>query len=90
MSFQGYQGELDSQEGHGTLREEKGVQMMQLSQVQLAQIVCSAVSRAQIQHMQQTCSNCRKSCDVKLAFIQQVQPPTMFDIPAFEDDSAAS
>ena len=64
--------------------------MMQLSQVQLAQIVCSTVSRAQIQHMQQTSSNCSKSRDIKLDVIQQVQPPTMFDIPVFEDDSAAS
>ena len=57
MSFQGYQGEINPQVGYGIPEEEEGTQMMQLSQVQLAQIVSSAVSQVLTQHMQQTDSN---------------------------------
>ena len=57
MSFQGYQGEVNPQVGHEIPGVEEGAQMMQLTQVQLAQIGTSAVSQALAQHMQQTASN---------------------------------
>ena len=54
MSFQGYQGDMNSQVGHEISGAEEGAQMMQLIQVQLAQIVSSAVSQAlTTQHVQQ-------------------------------------
>ena len=59
MSFQGYQGEMDPQVGHEIPGAEEGAQIMQLTQVQLAQIVInsSAVSQVLTQHMQQTARN---------------------------------
>ena len=75
-ALQGYQGEVNPQVEHEIPGEEEGTQMMQLSQVQLAQIVSSAVSQALTQQMQQ--------------IVQQVQSPTKFETPAFERDSAAS
>ena len=46
MSFRGYQGEANPQVEHKVPGAEKGAQMMQLAQVQLAQIVSSAGSQA--------------------------------------------
>ena len=57
MSFQGYQEEVSLQVGHEIPGAEEGVQMMQLTQVQLAQIVSSAVSQALTQHVRQTANN---------------------------------
>ena len=60
MSFQGYQGEVNPQawdEIHFIPGAEEGAQMMQLTQVQLAQIVSSTVNHALTQHAQQTASN---------------------------------
>ena len=46
MSFQGYHGEVSPQVGNEIPGAEGGGQMMQLTQVQLAQIISSAVSQA--------------------------------------------
>ena len=51
MSFQGYQGEVNTQVGHEISGTEEEAQMMQLTQTQLAQIVSSAVSQALTQHV---------------------------------------
>ena len=57
MSFQGYQGKVNPQVGHEIPGAEKRGQMMRLTQIQLAQIVSSAVSQALTQHVQQKASN---------------------------------
>ena len=90
MSSQGYQGEVNSQVGHEILGAEEETQMMHLTQkVQLAQIVSSAVSQALTQHMQQEASNPPLAAAASTDAVQQVQPPTKFEKPAFEGDSAA-
>ena len=90
MSFQGYQGEVNNQVGHEILGAEEGAQMMQLTQVQLARIVSSAVSQALTQHVQQIANNPTIAATASSAAVQQVQTPIMFDVPVFEGDSAAS
>ena len=57
MSFHGYQGEVNPQVRHEIPGAEEGGQMVQLTQVQLAQIVSSVVSQALTHHMQQEASN---------------------------------
>ena len=57
MSSQGYHEEVDPQVEHEIPGAEEGVQIMQLSWVQLAQIASSAVSQALAHHIQQTGSN---------------------------------
>ena len=64
--------------------------MRQLTQVQLAQIVGSAVSRALTQHVQQTASNPPLAAATSTSVVQQVQSPIKCDVPVFEGDSAAS
>ena len=63
--------------------------MMQLTQVQLAQIVGSAMSQALTQYMQQTANNPPIAAAASTA-VQQVQTPIKFDVPVFKGDSAAS
>ena len=48
---------MNPQVGHGILGAEEGAQMMRLTQVQLVQIVSSAVSQVLAQHVQQAASN---------------------------------
>ena len=90
MSFQGYQGEVNPQVGHEVPGEEQGAQMMQLTQVQLAQIISSAVSQVLTQHVQQTVSNPPQVAVASTAGVQQVQSPIKFDVPVFEGNSAAT
>ena len=45
MSLCGYQGELNPQVGHEVPGAEEGAYMMQLKQLQLVQIISSAVSQ---------------------------------------------
>ena len=56
MSFQGNQGEVDRLVGvgHEILGADGGAQVMQLMQLQIAQIVSNAVSQALTHQMQQT------------------------------------
>ena len=78
---------MNPQVGHELLGEEEGAQMMQLSQVQLAQVVSSAVSQSLTQHMQHTGSNPPLAAVASSAAAQQVQSPTTFEILALEGDS---
>ena len=45
MSFQGHQGEVDPQVGHKIPGADGGAQVVQLTQMQIAQIVSNAVSQ---------------------------------------------
>ena len=83
MSFQGNQGEVNPQVGHEMPGAEEGAQIMQLTQLQLAQIVSSAVSQALTQHMQHIASNPPLAGAASTAAVQQVQPPIKFGITAF-------
>ena len=64
--------------------------MMQFIQLQLTQIVRSAVSQALAQHVQQSASNPPLSAAESTATVQQVQSPIKFDVPVLEGDSSAS
>ena len=87
MFFQGYQGEVNPRVGHQIPGAEEGTHMMQLTQVQLAQIFSSAVSQALTQHAQQTASNPPQAAAASTAVVQQVQSPIKFDVPVFEGDN---
>ena len=78
MSFQGNQGEVDPLVGvgHEIPGEDDGAQLVQLTQIQISQIVSNAVSQA-LTHQTLTAA-------------QQFQTPIKFDVPAFEGDSTAS
>ena len=78
MSAQGTQGEVDPLVGvgHEIPRANDGAQMIQLTQVEIAQIVSNAVSQALTHQM--------------LTAAQQFQTPIKFDVPAFKGDSTAS
>ena len=86
MTFQGYQGEVNPQVGHEIPGAEQGAQMMQLTQIQLAQIISSAVSQALTQHVQQI----SLAAAASTAAVQQVQSAIKFDVPVFEGNSPAS
>ena len=88
MSFQGYQEEVNPQVRHEIPGVEERAQMMQLTQVRLAQIVNSAVSQAKTQHVQQTV-NPAIAAAASIAAVQQVQTAIKSDVPVFEDDSVA-
>ena len=53
MSFQGTRGEVDSQVGHEIPEADDGAQVVQLTQIQIAQIVSNAVSQALTHQIQQ-------------------------------------
>ena len=78
MSFQGNQGEIDPLVGveHEIPGADDSAQVVQLTQIQIAQIVSNAV--------------CQALTDQMLTAIQQFQTPIKFDVPAFEGDSTAS
>ena len=83
---------MEFQVGHGIPGAEKGAQVMQLTKLQLAQIVSSAVSQALTQHLQHIASNSplRIAAEAITAAVQQVQAPTKFEMAAFEGNSAES
>ena len=54
MSFLGYPREVNPQVGNDILEAEEGAQMIQLTQLQLAQIVSSAMGQALTQRVHQT------------------------------------
>ena len=91
MSFQGYQGEVNPQVGHEIQGKKRGAQMMQLTQVQLAQIVgngCeSGTNPTCVADSEQPTNS---SCSKYHAVVQQVQAPIKFGVPVFESDTAAS
>ena len=78
------------QVGHDIPGAGKGAQIMQLTKLQLAQIVSSAVSQALTQHLQHIASNSLLAAEAITAAVQQVQLPTKFEMAAFEGNSAAS
>ena len=53
MPLQSYQGEVNPQVGHEILGAEEGAKIMQLAQLQLAQILSNAVIQALTQHVEQ-------------------------------------
>ena len=75
MSFQGNQGEVDPLVGVGHVipGADDGAQVVQLTQIQIAQVVSNAVSQALTHQM--------------LTAAQHFQTPIKFDVPAFERDS---
>ena len=76
MAFQGNQREVDSLVGHEIPGADDGAQVVQLTQIQIAQIVSNAVGQALTYQM--------------LTAAQQFQTPIKFDVPASEGDSTAS
>ena len=95
MSFQGNQGEVDPQVGHEIPRAEDGAQVVQLAQMQIAQIVSNAVSQAlthQMQHIGNSPPSATAANYVPQDTIvaQQFQTSRKSDVPAFEGDSTAS
>ena len=94
MSFQGNQSEVDPQVGHEIPGADDGTQVVQLTQMQVAQIVSNAVSQALTHRMQQIENNPPSATAAKYApqnttAAQQFQTSIKFDVPAFEGDSAA-
>ena len=78
MSAQGTQGEVDPLVGvgHEIPGANDGAQVIQSTQVEIAQMVSNAVSQVLTHQM--------------LTAAQQFQTPIKFDVPAFEGDSTAS
>ena len=97
MSFQGTQGEVDPLVGvgHEYPGANDGAQVVQLTQVQIAQIVSNAVSQA-LTHQIQQLGNSPPSATAanhvtqNTTAAQQFQTLIKFDVPAFEGDSTAS
>ena len=95
MSFQGNQGEVDPQVGHEIPGADDGAQVVQLTQMQIAQIVSNAVSQALTYQMQQI-ENSPPSATApnyvpqNTTAAQQVKTSIKFDVPAFAGDSTAS
>ena len=95
MSFQSNQGEVDSLIGHEIPGVDDGAQVVQLTQIQIAQIVSNAVSQA-LTHQMQQIGNSPPSATAanyvpqNATAAQQFQTPIKFDVPAFEGDSTAS
>ena len=97
MFFQGTQGEVDPLVGvgHEIPGANDGAQVVQLTQVQIAQIVSNAVSQAlthQIQQLENSPPSATAANHVtqNTTAAQQFQTPIKFDVPAFEGDSTAS
>ena len=95
MSFQGNQGEVDPQVWHEIPGADDGAQVVQLTQMQIAQIVSKAVSQA-LTHQMQQIGNSPPSATASnyvpqsTTAAQQFQTSINFDVPAFEGDSTAS
>ena len=94
MSSQGNQGEVDPQVGHEIPGADDGAQVVQLTQMQIAQIVSNAVSQALFHQMQQIENSLPSATAASYVpqnatAAQQFQISIKFDVPAFEDDSTA-
>ena len=97
MSAQGTQGEVDPLVGvgHEIPGANDGAQVIQLTQIEIAQIVSNAVSQALTRQIQQlgnslTSTTAANHVTQNTSAAQQFQPPIKFDVPAFEGDSTAS
>ena len=95
MSFQGNQGEVDPQIGHEIPGADDDAQVVQLTLMQIAQVVSKAVSQALTHQMQQV-GNSPPSATAanyvpqNTTAAKQVQTSIKFDVPVFEGDSTAS
>ena len=89
MSFQGNQGEVDSLVGHAIPGADDGAQVVQLAQIQIAQIVSNAVSQA-LNHQMQQKRNSSPSATAadhvmqNTTAAQHFQVSIKFDVSAFE------
>ena len=97
MSLQGNQGEVDSLVGvgHDIPGADDGAQVVQLTQIQIAQIVSNAVSQILTHQMQQIrnsppSATAANHVTQNTTAAQQFQTPIKFDVPSFEGNSAAS
>ena len=97
MSAQGTQEDVDSLVGvgHEIPGANDGAQVIQLTQVEIAQIVSNAVSQALTHQIQQLgnslpSTNAANRVTQNTTAAQQFRPPIKFDVPAFEGDSTAS
>ena len=97
MSFQGNQGEVDPLEGvgHEIPGTDDGAQVVQMTQIQIAQIVSNAVSQALTHQMQQISisspsATAENHVTQNTTAAQQFQTPIKFELPAFDGDSTAS
>ena len=97
MSTQDTQGEVDPlfEVGHEIPGANDGAQVIQLTQVEIAQIVSNAVSQALTHQIQQLGNSLPSTTTANhvtrnTSAAQQFQPPIKFDVPAFEGDSTAS
>ena len=95
MSFQSNQGEVNPQVGHENPGADDGAQVVQLTQMQIAQIVSNAVSQALTHQMQQIGNSLPSATaanyvPLKNTAAQQFQTFIKFDVPAFEGDSITS
>ena len=95
MSFQGNQGEVAPQVGHETPAADDGAQVVQLTLMQITQIVSNAVSQA-LTHQMQQIGNSPPSATTanhvphNTTAAQHLQMSIKFDVPAFEGDSTVS
>ena len=81
--------------GHEIPGADDSAQVVQLIQIQIAQIVTNAVSQALTHQMQQIrnsppSATAANHVTQNTAAAQQLQTPIKFDVPAFEGDSTAS
>ena len=97
MSAQGTQGEVDPLVGvgHEISGANDGAQVIQLTHVEIAQIVSNAVSQALTHQIQQLGNSIPSTTTANhvtrnTSAAQQIQPPMKFDVPGFEGDSTAS
>ena len=95
MSFQSNQGEVSPQVGHENPGADDGAQVVQSTQMQIAQIVSNAVSQAlthQVQQIRNSPPSATAANNVpqNTTAAQQFQTYFKFDVPAFEGDSTAS
>ena len=94
MSSQGNQGEVDPQIEHEIPGADDGAQVVQLTQMQIAQIVSNAVSQSLTHHMQQIGNSPSAAAanyvPQNTTAAQQFQTSIKFNVPAFESDSTAS
>ena len=95
MSFQGNQREVDPQVGHEVPGADDGAQVVQLTQMQIMQIVSNAVTQA-LTHQMQQIGNSPPSATAanyvpqNTTAAQQVQISIKFNVPTFEGDSTAN
>ena len=95
MSFQSNQGEADPRVGHEIPGADDGAQVVQLTQMQIAQIVSNAVSQA-LTHQIQEIGNSPPSATAanyvpqNTTVTQKFQASIKFHVPALEGDSTAS